>query len=72
MRSVKRSVRVQGRGVIVEPAPPPLITTGPNLEHEVRHLKYVAHIYQDLAMKSGDLSPVAADALPDHQEVTYR
>ncbi len=61
----------EGRRVL-EPVPPPLITTGPNLEHEVRHLRYVSHLYQDLAMKAGDLPAVAADALPDHQEVTNR
>ena len=57
---------------VLEPALPPLIITGPNLEHEVRHLKYVAHAYRDLAMKLGDLSAVAIDERPDHQEATIR
>jgi uncharacterized protein DUF6545 len=51
----------------LEPALLPLVTTGPNLEHEVRHLKYVAHAYQDLAMKPAELSAVAAGAQPDHR-----
>lgn len=51
----------------LEPALPPLVTTGSNLEHEVRHLKDVAHAYQDLAMKPTDLSAVTADAQPDHR-----
>ena len=57
---------------VLEPALPPLIMTGPNLEHEVRHLKHVAHAYRDLAMKLGDLPAAADDAHSDRQEATIR
>jgi hypothetical protein len=56
----------------LEPALPPLVRTGPNLEHEVRHLKDVARAYRDFAMNPGDPSAVAADTQPDHRGAAIR
>jgi hypothetical protein len=70
---IAEAIRAKREGRRVwEPALPPLIMTGPNLEHEVRHLKHVAHAYRDLPVRPDDLPPIAADMRSDRREVGIR
>ncbi len=57
---------------VLKPALPPLIVTGRNLAHEVRHLKGMARAYRDLPMRPGELSSVATERQPDHHEASIR